>query len=133
RWMHGEPLEPRDPGAAVLHLEAHGPGPLAVRFDHEPPELAGLGLGSLDLLQQAVPVERRAAAEEGLHVVVVDELVEKVEVAAPRAADHDHGVSPTGARRGVRTVPVPRATPARMSASPPRAEAVTGSSRKTAP
>src|SRR6266571_3741518 len=77
---------------------------------------------------ERLPVAGTHALVVGRHVVV-----EEVDPMAHDGIFSDHGVSPTGARRGSRSVLVPRATPTRMSASPPIANAVIASSRSTAP
>src|SRR3954468_17203967 len=126
-------FEPRDLRAAVCDLEAHRPRSLAVRLDHEPAEILRLGVGALDLAEQALAIESRTTAEERLDIIVVDEPVEKVEVVRACPADRDHGASATGTRRRRRREPVPSATPARMSRSPPIADGAMCSSRNTAP
>src|SRR5438067_486548 len=131
--MNGEPLEMRDPRAAVVDLEAHGARAAAVDLDHESPVPRRIGDRTLELGSEGVAIAGRAAAEERLDVRVIQELEQEVEIVDPCSPDRDHGVSAAGARRGKRSVPVPSATPARMSSSPPIAEAVTFSSRKIAP
>src|SRR6185312_1632166 len=128
-----ETLEPRDLRAAVRDLEAHRPRSLAVGLDHEAAEVLRLGIGALDLAEQALAIERSTTAEEGLDIVVVDESVQEVDVVRSCPADRDHGASATGTRRRRRSEPVPSATPARIRRSPPIAEAVICSSRNTAP
>jgi hypothetical protein len=131
--MDGQALELRDLGAAVLYLEPHRPGALAVGFDHEAAELLRLRLRALDLAEQAVAVESRTTTKERLDVLEVHELVQELDVVGSRAANRDHGVSHAIVRRRGRSVPVPSATPARIRTSPPTEDAVMCSSRKMAP
>src|ERR671923_2097411 len=124
--VDGEPLEPRDPRPMVGHLEAHHARAGPVDVDHEASVARWIGYRTLELVRQGGAVARRPAAEKRLDVLVVHEVDEEVEIVLPRAADRDHEVSPSGARRDSRMAPVPSATPARISARPARAETVTG-------
>jgi phosphoribosylformylglycinamidine synthase II len=90
--MHCETLEVRDPRTAVLHLETHRARTSAVDLDHEAAVRGRIRLGSFDLGCNRLVVVRRPPAEKGLHVRVIHELDEEVDVVRTRPSDRDrHG------------------------------------------
>ncbi len=139
--VHCEPIQMRDPAAAVLHLERHAPGELPARpravvdLDHEASIVVRLARRLLDRGRDRLPIPRPPAGEVRLDLLVVRELDEEVDVLGPGAADADaHRPGSTAAARAFdRTNPEPSATPSRISPSPPASAAVIGSPRKTAP
>ena len=79
-----------DSRAAVLHLEAHHAGTSAVHLDHEAAVRRGIRLGSFDLSCNRIPVVRSPSGEKGVHIVVIHELDEEVDIVETRPSDGDH-------------------------------------------
>ena len=130
--INRDPADVRDPAADVRPLPEHRAGTLSVELDHK--ELALLGIAP-ELLGNAVPVVAAGGGQERADVLAGVEAGEEVEIVLLGATDRDaHGRAVTVARRrGSRTAPEARATPPRISTSPPSIEAVICSSRIVAP
>jgi hypothetical protein len=140
--MHGEPLQLRDPAPPVdaFETERAGLAPAVVleHLDDEAPEGIRLTLLPLELGEDALLVERAAAAEKRLHVVVGHDLEQERHVVARRAAQAktsvlDHGSATAGARRDNPTAPDPSATPPRIRTSPAAVAVVMCSSSSSQP
>ena len=133
--MDREAAELGDAVRAAPAREAHDAGPLAVGLDHEHAEHVGLLAGALDVGEDALAIGRPRRGEKRLHVLVLGEGDEEVEIVRPRTPDDDaHKISSTVfGRRHATTSPDPSATPRRISASPMTMPVVIGSSRNSAP
>ena len=84
----------RPPRSAILlrafaALEAHRAGALAVDLDEEDAERLRVGVRAGDLLEDLVAALRAHGSEEGLDVLVPDEVDEEVGVVGARASDGD--------------------------------------------
>lgn len=88
--MDCQALEMSDPRTAVLHLEPHHAGTGTVHLDDEPAVRRGISLRSCDLGRDRIVVASCPPAEKGLHVFVIDELDEEVEILRTRPPDRDH-------------------------------------------
>src|SRR5262249_57578474 len=143
--MDRQVAEVRDPGAAVRELEAERPGgpplPVVLDLDHEAPELAGLALRPVDLLQHRGTIAWSHRGQIGLDVLVGRQLEQEVDVGRLRTPKSEAvapnsqgaGVAGAAARRGRRTAPDPSATPPRISTIPASSSPVTASPTNTAP
>ena len=134
--VDGEPAEVRDPAAPVRAVEAHRPRPQSVDLDHEAAARVRVGLALTDLCEELLGRAGADDREEGRDLLVRDERHEELDVVLAGPPDRD-GHGGDGASAGVRPrsrrAPEAKPTPARMSARPPIAAAVTGSSSSTAP
>ena len=108
--MDGEPAELCDAVRAAAAREAHDPGPPAVGLDHEDPEDVRLLVGALDVGGMLSRSLGRDGGEERMHVLVLGEGDEEVEIVRPRAADSDPHITSSAvfARRHERTRPDPK-------------------------
>jgi hypothetical protein len=88
--MDCETLEVSNPRTAVLHLEAHYARTSTVHLDHEAPVRSGILSRPFDLGRDRIVVASRAPAEERLHVFVVHELDQEVEIVQTGPPDGDH-------------------------------------------
>src|SRR6266536_1353150 len=131
------PLRVRD-RSLVRDVEPDRPRTLAVDLDHEPAVQLRLALGALDLGEHVLDRRRSAAAEIGPHLLGGDQVEQEVRVVTAGATDLDPTHDAWDATRRRRslpapTAPVPSATPPRIRASPPYADAPKRSPRKIAP
>src|SRR5690348_16353542 len=101
--MHRETLQPRDLVRLALLVVAERTGALTLELDDHAPEALRLALGALDLLQHRRRLARAPRPEERIDVVVAIEGDEEVDVVGSRAAERDHAVDRSGARRRRRT------------------------------
>jgi len=131
--VHGEPAQVRDPAAQVRALEAHRSRAHAVHLDQEDAERVWLLLRALYLGADLPVLLRPDRGEKRLDVLVAHELGEEPDVLRRRPANRHRHAADSWARPPRRRWPEPRATPTRMSARPPSAAALTGSSRMAAP
>ncbi len=87
--MDGEAAEIGNSAALVGAFEVHRPCAPAVHLDDEDAERIGLGLGALHLTADRLRIFRPHRREEGLDILVRDELDEEVHVVEARAPDGD--------------------------------------------
>jgi len=87
--MDCETLEVSDSRTAVLHLEAQHARTSTVHLDHEAPVRRGIPLRPFDLGRDRIVVAGRSP-EERLHVFVIHELDEEVEIVQTGPPDGDH-------------------------------------------
>ena len=131
--MDREATEVGDP-VRIPRLEAHDAGPLAVGLDHEHPEHVGLLARALDVAEDALAIGRPRRGEERLHVLVLGEADEEVEVVRPHRRTTTLTRSPpVFARREARTRPDRATAAAEDQPSPMTMPPVIDSSRKSAP
>jgi phosphoribosylformylglycinamidine synthase len=88
--MDCETLEMSDPRATVFHLEAHRARTSAVHLDDEAAVRRRIRVGSFDPRRNRSLVVHSPPAEKGLHVVVIHELDEEVDIVGTRPSDGDH-------------------------------------------
>ena len=131
--MHSEAAKVRDAVRLTELVEPQRAGTLAVDLDDHAADLLRLALRALDLIANCFRVARMASAEKRLGVLVVEELDEKANIVGRGPAQRDHVGSLAGTSVRRRWIPVPSATPPRISPSPPSAAAPMCSPRKSAP
>ncbi len=88
--MDCQALEVSDPRTAVLHLEPHHARTSAVHLDDEPAVRRGISLRSFDLGRDRIVVASCPSTEKGLHILVIHELDEELEIVRTRPPDGDH-------------------------------------------
>src|SRR5207244_11023379 len=94
---------------------------LVVDLDHEAAELLPGGLRAVDLVQEVTPVTNRGGGQEGLDLLVGEQVREEVDVlpvrpAQPDSVGLDHRAVSRASRRLSATTPEPSATPSRIRA-----------------